>query len=375
MPETDPTNAYKVVGANLSDFIVGEDSFSALEIKAGNNTNNFYYFYDTARQKLIKNFVLETSTSGKRTVCQVTFIEKNGKFTPRIEFSRRNKDGMLIKENADTPKHIQLSSRISLETCHENLWSLIDFIQSLREVEVPRSGLVTISNEDKVLIDRIQLNRDFIQKVLFSFDTPEAQELLIQAKKDDVRNLSASVKQAKNKQALAEIDEITSREHTEHELQTWISKNTWVFGIEYIRKLDWRTIGIGASADFVVESLDGYADIIELKKADVNPLFKYDSSHDSYYPCTELSKAIGQATNYLNIMEEHKSIIETKYGDKVLKPRAKVVIGSSKTMNAKERKALRMLNDSLHNLEILTYDEIRRRAQTIVEVYEEEKSI
>lgn len=359
-----------ILRAASTDFIVRQDDFGSLEIRDGGLGNGFYYFFDTRQNTLIKRFVLGVSKTGIKICCAVTFIEKGGKYTPRLELSKRSPDGTLANEKADL-SDTKISSRIDLRECHENFWSLIEYIQSIREVEVPRGGLVAVTKDDKVFLDQIRLNRDFVQKVLTTFSTEEAQGLLVQAKKDDVRNLHAAVKQAKNKQSLVEIERIISSAHSENDLQSWIDENNWVFGIEYIRKIDLRTIGIGASADFVVESLDGYADVIELKKAHIGRLFTHDTSHDTYYASAELAKALSQATNYIKVMEDHRHLIKDKYDAKVLKPRAKIVIGRSNTMNDKEKEALRVLNDSLHGVEVITYDEIVRRARTIVSVYDE----
>jgi hypothetical protein len=69
-----------------SDFVVGEDEFSSLEIRDGELGNGFYYFFDNKYRRLIKRFILNESKSGIKTCCTVTFIEKDGKYSPRLEF-------------------------------------------------------------------------------------------------------------------------------------------------------------------------------------------------------------------------------------------------------------------------------------------------
>lgn len=359
-----------------SDFIVGEDKLHNLEIRDSGSGNGFYYFFDTQNHRLIKRFVIGESKSGIRTCCVVTFIEKDGKYTPRLELSKRKGESLqkeLIHVDNETKS---VSSRIDLDECHENFWSLIDYIYSMKNVDVPRSRIKAISQDESELLDQIKLSRPFIQKVLHSFDTPEAQNLLIQAKQDDVNNLFASVKQAKNKQALIEIDSLLEGDASEHKLENWIKENDWVFGIEYIRRLDATRIGIHEDADLLVESLDGYADLIELKKASEFPLFNLDSSHDCYYPAAPLSQVLGQTINYLRLMEANQAVLKSEDGLDVLKPRAKVVIGrSSKFRDNKEKVALRTLNDTLHNIEVITYDEIVARAHRIVKSYEKDESL
>lgn len=353
-----------------TDFMVGENDFTTLEIRAGNPDSGFFYFYDTEGNRLIKSFVLSTSKTGIRTCCNVTFIEKNGKYSPRLELSKR-KDKTLVKEAAGIDEGSRLvSSRIELDDCHENFWSLIDYIQSIKQVEAPSGGWRAVSSHDKNFLDTIELNRDFVDKVLHTFSTAESQQLLIQAKKDDVNNLYASVRQAKNKQALIEVEGLIDGEVREAELEIWIKENDWVFGIEYIRRLDATRIGLHSDTDLLVESLDGFVDLIELKKASAGPLFIYDTSHKCYYPSATLSQVAGQSIHYLGVMNDQRLILQSEDDLNVLKPRAKIVIGRSSLLKPREREALRKLNDTLHNIEILTYDEIKSRAERIVKHYD-----
>ncbi len=354
-----------------TDFIVGVNDFTSLEIREGDSGGKFYYFYDNKEHRLIKQFVLDTSKTGIKTCCSVTFIQKENKYTPRLELSNR-KYNELQKEVVDSDNETKnVSSRISLVNCHQNFWSLIDYIQSLKQVEIPRGNWVAISKTDKKLLDSIELNKDFIQKVLSSFTTSKAQELLIEAKKDDVNNLFASVKHAKNKRALNEIDNLVINEVSEHKLEEWVKENDWVFGIEYVRRLDATKIGLHSDADLLVESLDGFVDLIELKKSSVKPLFIHDTIHDCYYPSSPLPQVIGQTIHYLRVMEDQRLLLKSEDGLNVLKPRAKIVIGLSSAMCIKEKESLRNFNDTLHNIEILTYDEIKQRARRIVDHYSE----
>jgi len=353
-----------------TDFSVGADNFKALIIKSGGNNDGFFYFYDESNKRLIKQFVLGTSKTGIKTCCCVTFIEKDLKYTPRLEFSKRKENGSLTREPIELEaKAKKISARVALDECHENFWDLIDYIYSLKQVAVPRDGWSVIPSADKSFLDKLKNDKDFVDQVLTSFITLDAQKLLLDAKKDGIKNLFAAVKQAKNVKALKEIEDLVINEANESKLEAWIKENEWVFGIEYIRRLDVTRIGLHSDADMLVESLDGFVDLIELKKASVSPLFNKDSSHKCFYPSADLSKVIGQTIHYLTTMEEQRHQLKSGDGLNVLKPRAKIVIGQSSKMDDKERDALRRFNDTLHNIEVLTYDEIKSRAKRIVKHY------
>lgn len=245
-----------------------------------------------------------------------------------------------------------------------SLQKLVAFIRLQPEFAKYRNAELTISDTKDLTKDE----HDFIQNMLTAFNTKEKRELLVRAKKEDVKNLYAAVKHAKNKRAVDELDELLIDGAKESKLQAWIKENTWVFGVEYVQILDLRKIGIHSESDFIVESLDNYADLIELKKSDFK-LFHFDESHDSYYPSAELSKVLGQSIKYLKVMEDHRHLLRDEDGLNVLKPRIKVVIGRSSEMCGKEIEALRLLNDSLHNIEVITYDEIKSRADKLNEFY------
>lgn len=97
-------------------------------------------------------------------------------------------------------------------------------------------------------------------------------------------------------------------------------------------------------------------------------LFHFDTSHKNYYPSSHLSKAIAQTQNY--IFELEKKTVDIKYLDNnncvIAKPRGIVLIGSNKELNGEEIKYLRILNSSLHEINIITYQQLLTRAKNII---------
>ena len=138
--------------------------------------------------------------------------------------------------------------------------------------------------------------------------------------------------------------------------QNWIEKNLWIFGVEYIEKYDFRQIAFHSEADLLMKSMDGFLDLIELKRPNCE-LLKYDRSHNCYYPATELSQAIGQSTFYLRKMDEYKLVIESENKNtQVISPRIKIIAGRTDDFNDEQFKTLRMLNSSFNNMQIISYD-------------------
>lgn len=140
--------------------------------------------------------------------------------------------------------------------------------------------------------------------------------------------------------------------------QNWIEKNhLWVFGIEYVQKYDARKIAFFSEGDLLMESMDGFLDLIELKRPSLE-IFKYDDSHKSNYPSPDLSKAIGQCLFYLEKMDDFKLNLEKEHKFKVLRPRIKIIGGRTKDFDDPKYNSLRMLNSNLNHIQIISYDYI-----------------
>jgi hypothetical protein len=153
--------------------------------------------------------------------------------------------------------------------------------------------------------------------------------------------------------------------------QNWTEKNLWVFGIEYVQKYDARKIAIFSESDLLMESMDSFLDLIELKRPKLKyQIFDYDDSHKSYYPSADLSKVIGQCLFYLQKMDDYKLILEKEYKVKILRPRIKIVLGRSNYFNKDQFEALRMLNSNLNHIQIISYDYLLSCGKKIISLYE-----
>jgi hypothetical protein len=105
-----------------------------------------------------------------------------------------------------------------------------------------------------------------------------------------------------------------------------------------------------------------------------------DSSHaGSYRWCGVANKAIGQVVNYLQQMEinqlQLKERINQEYQENygisfnIIKPRVYILIGNSANWPPQKKKAFRTLNYSLHGIEIITYNELAQRGESILSMF------
>lgn len=317
--------------------------------------------------KFITNFIIH-ETKEQKIILDFKYIpNKEGSLHHvTLEIIKYSKKPSQKWEEAETNKII-----LSSDQPQQSLNKLVNALKAQKDLyQRTNSEVVILDPEEADLFKQIGTeNVDFITKILQSFQSEEAKTLLSKISEIELNNLFVSIKHAKNKQALASLEQLINDGVEENEFQKWISTNTWVFGTEYIKKFDTRKIGIHSQADFIVQSLDGFTDLIELKRADFK-LFEKDNSRNCYYPSKDLSQVIGQAVHYIRVMEDHRAILKEDDDLEVLKPRVKVVIGRSIGLEHNEKKALRLLNSSLHGIEIITYDEIMNRANKIISIYE-----
>lgn len=206
--------------------------------------------------------------------------------------------------------------------------------------------------------------------------------------KEDLKLLSEIQKQSNIKyymEKLAELKERLKKDYPEtkgkHSWQQWIFENNWLFGIHYQAPIQKEKVGFDNIPDFLFPTLDGFLDILEIKKPSL-PIIQEDPSHtDSYIWSNEVNKALGQVINYIDSIELNRLQLKEKINEKyenaykstifTIRPRAFILVGISNDWNDKMKQALRKLNYSLHGIQILTYSELVQRGQKIIDMYSE----
>ncbi len=209
----------------------------------------------------------------------------------------------------------------------------------------------------------------------------------------EIENIEASIKQKEYKKAIEDFEKLLYLEETDNIIngvkkdsdlakysaeqpekifQNWLENNLWVFGVEYYKKHNFSVIATdGSKADLVMETADGFLNLIELKRPKLQyELFNYDSSHRNYYPTKDFSQAVSQCLIYLKRLEEFGKTIEENKQVKILRLMIKLVIGRTNKFSPDEKQTLRLLKSSLYGVDIISYDQILFNAKQIVSFYE-----
>lgn len=171
----------------------------------------------------------------------------------------------------------------------------------------------------------------------------------------------------RREEALIDFEKALCENRTESYWQRWFEDNNWILGNEFTGILDERSIDTKNIADFMMETFDGFVDLVEIKRPEGNLKFwSQTRDHDNLVPSMDLIKAVTQTQNYIQELEEEidsKKTAERLSGMPIVKPRATLIFGRSHDWGAKERKAFRILNAGYNNLTILTYDQVLDRAR------------
>ncbi len=192
---------------------------------------------------------------------------------------------------------------------------------------------------------------------------------------DKSRFLVAALNCGRFSQMLGKLEALVEENALEEKFQTLLKQNSWMFGSEYSKLIDKRAIIADEQMDFLLQrTSDGYLEIIEIKRPkNGERLFNIDSSHRSLYPTSELSMVLGQVMKYLDTLTTNHALALEKLGVPIYRTRAKIIIG--RDGDTGQQDALRQLNSQLHNIEIITFDQLIRTAKRVIGVLQTNSEI
>jgi len=165
--------------------------------------------------------------------------------------------------------------------------------------------------------------------------------------------------------------------------QPFLEKQRWMFGLSYLMPLEEKRIDIQTSTDYLFKSIEGFVDIIEIKHPHYNFWAKDSNGNYKYYReylliSNELNGAITQASNYIFQLEKKFSDVDWQRKnqcDPPVKPNCIVILGRSNDWTIEEKTAFRLLNDSLHGINVLTFDHLYNRANKLLSLLKDQEHI
>lgn len=265
----------------------------------------------------------------------------------------------------------------------DEIQKLLDFLSVARSGSTPTESdyvIVTAPKEgidpqglQKLLSQLSDTNKADVLADVLAFAAHDAtlfQVLLERVEKEPqlFADAAAALNLATYRQAVDQLKSLINSDQRvrEAQFQELLTEHPWMFGSEYSELLDRRKWTRDEQHDFVVRrTTDNYIELIEIKTPlEDTPLFLYDRSHDSYYPGAELSKVVGQVQKYIEKLDNDRNAILANDREDTCKIRAKVIIGRDGDIH--QRQALRRFNGHLHRIEVLTFDQLLKIAENVL---------
>lgn len=181
-------------------------------------------------------------------------------------------------------------------------------------------------------------------------------------------NLSVAITAAERKNIINVFEQKIPSSEPESYWQEWFNKNKWILGSEYIKILTERNIDEHHIADYIMQSFDGFLDLVEIKVPSLR-FWTGPDSHGNYTPSSELVSAISQCLNYLYRIEKQTDSLDFHQrvsGVEIVKPKCMLVYGRSNGWNNQQKEAFRILNSAYQQVNIITYDQLLARAKHLL---------
>lgn len=259
---------------------------------------------------------------------------------------------------------------------------LFKFLASLPQIDTSGDHIVVnvtdieVDQFQKILnsISKNQQSIDLISRILDWIENDaNATSGLMQLASDkpkQAQSLVAAINYARLSRSLDQFRELVDQDYPERTYQKFLEANYWMFGSEYSRLIPNRNIVRNMQLDFPLRrTVDGYLDIIEIKTPlNGQELFRRKGSR--YSEISDVVDAISQADDYLANVDAQQYEIHFHEKLDVEKVRAKVVIGRSG--DADQTKSLRRLNARQTRIEIVTFDQLIKIAQRMLDLLVED---
>ncbi|MBU4338619.1 DUF4263 domain-containing protein [Patescibacteria group bacterium] len=289
------------------------------------------------------------------------------------KFKKIKQEPFWEEENLISNSGFTISDRPSIE----KLAAYIKANEALLDIDILSKDYTSaILTNDKVIIDLVrqilqsEKNKETIYQLLKE-QYPELDKKILTFKLVQARKIALG----EFKNSLADLQK-KERDYW----QPFLEKNRWMFGLSYFVLLDESRIDLWDTADYLFESEDGFIDIAEIKHPHIDFWQKDSAGNYKKYRnflqhSEELKGAIVQATNYIFQVEKKFSDPDWCRKNKCetpVKPKCTVILGRSDGWKIEEKTAFRLLNDSLHGIEVITFDHLYNRASKVLASLEKE---
>jgi hypothetical protein len=362
------------------DFIIGQDDFADLRFNPALGVDGLYYLYDKARQRPVKQFVL--AADGKlQTVCRLTLLKRGDKFTPRLEFSRRSESNEILKERNEASRGALVKARVDLGKCHEAFWSLILCLQALLESEIPQGSFSLVSQAEGDIVSAVrERGPESVVSIMKKLSSTPGLTL----SDEDFNQM------ARRKEKLSEFRVALTSTWDELAWQDFFEANKWIFGygLNYqILRQEQSQPHLGGTrvggrgtrkGDYLTSTMGiiSFTVLVEIKTPGTKLLFgEKEIRNGAWSLSRKLTDALSQIeadiAEWSDEGSKQRNNRDDLEGRRVytVQPKGIIVIGSLEEARNDRSKweTFQRFRQSIHGVEIITFDELYERAKFIVD--------
>lgn len=291
---------------------------------------------------------------GKRVYSQAILMKINHNDESIIDIELK-----IGRYNIGTRNSVSNAPKSELTLTSSELDALVQYInENYKPLALGPGEYISIDSSQSELIEQF---KSVLQ------DSEEAAKTLIESEILS-KDVYSAVNFINKKKSIEEFEEMLSKDLPENNWQDWFQENKWILGSDFVRIIDDRRIDTTNIADYLVQSFDGFLDIVEIKKPNDIPFWNNTKDHNNYIPSSALVKAITQCLNYIYSIEQktNDATFREQIGCKVVKPRCTLLFGRSNDWDDEMKKSFRILNSSYSQLSIMTYDQLLDRAKNVL---------
>lgn len=382
-----------------TEFDVENGNFAVLEIREAND--KFCYFYDAEAGRLVKRFLLKEGPQVD-IVCDVVLIKKDGRYTPRLTFWRRDKtkgksETLTEEELVAEGRVVLIKARVDVGECHETFWRLIEFLRTCAEIDLPAHEfrvadadlVAAFEGHDKASV--LTAVRTYLHGELTEADV----QMLV-----DRRRVLDTFHRLLEEPAFMEEERVRLGVRGEEAVwQAFFEANPWIFGygLQLVScesydddKLERMSTGAnvfsggGKRSDAVMRTRGFIQTLLfgEIKKHTTELLAPTPyRGPDVYQVSAELSGAVAQvhktAHKAVKKLEDlhRQSDPDGTFAFEVstIRPRQVVIVGNLRQLaadgeiNIEKMTSFELWRRSQLGVEVLTFDELYERTKFIVE--------
>lgn len=354
----------------------------------------------------MKGSTIQTFRTSSRTAeCGVVVLKETGStrlvFRPQIVENPTNPDACVnghifhqkktrngIWEDAESVNLNTLRSgegvRITLHSAELMLLKeALDRIYALGRQGLPYDGNYAVVRNNDVLIIEGQ-EQDYIRELLSRNLGENVWGQLVELEPDLATKLAWAKVQGDRMRSVAEFEANMQLSKTEKFWQSFLSINDWIFGYGltyYCMSTLSREVLVGGKdinnsggqvCDFLMRTNGEarFTSLVEIK-CPYTKLMQSEDRNGVYPVSRELAAAISQIQVYCNSWSKNRSddvVCREMEGNYLtVSPKGILVIGTTAELDTKDKRvAFELFRRALHNIDIITYDELLERAKFIV---------